>query len=90
MDSKIIESFKKEFLLIKSKGFVPSKRIHDTGIGKTFEDLMNIVENNVKVADYKGFLELKSKRALSESMVTCARANKRVQNCFCIFAIRFY
>ena len=70
MDNDIIESFKREFLIIKSKGFVSSNRVHDTGIGKTFEDLMNIAENNIKNADYKGVLELKSKRALSESMVT--------------------
>lgn len=70
MDSKVIEGFKKDFLTIKSKGFVPSNRTHDTGIGKTFEDLMQIVENNNHLADYKGILELKSKRVLSESMFT--------------------
>lgn len=70
MDDKIIEGFKKDFLAIKDKGFVPSNRIHDTGIGKTFEDLMQIVENNNHLADYKGILELKSKRVFSESMFT--------------------
>ncbi|MBI2659942.1 MvaI/BcnI restriction endonuclease family protein [Candidatus Woesearchaeota archaeon] len=70
MDRDVIENFKKEFAKIKSKGFIPSNRIHDTGIGKTFEDLMNIAENNIKEADYKGVLELKSKRELSGSMLT--------------------
>ena len=70
MYNKVIDGFKKDFLAIKNKGYVPSNRLHDTGIGKTFEDLMQIVENNNHLADYKGILELKSKRALSESMFT--------------------
>lgn len=70
MEDKIIEGFKKDFLAIKQKDWVLSNRIHDTGIGKTFEDLIGINENNNFLADYKSVLELKSKRELSESMVT--------------------
>src|SRR3989344_9586203 len=70
MEDKIIESFKKDFLAIKQKGWILSNRTHNTGIGKTFEDLIGIHENNNVLADYKNVLELKSKRALSESMVT--------------------
>lgn len=70
MDSKVTESFKRDFQIIKEKGWIESHRTHDTGIGKTFEDLIGIVENNNRLADYKYVLELKSKRALSESMVT--------------------
>lgn len=70
MEDKIIDSFRKDFLSIKQKGWVLSKRKHDTGIGKTFEDLIGIHENNNFLADYKDVLELKSKRELSESMVT--------------------
>lgn len=70
MNSKVTESFKKDFLVIKEKGWIPSNRTHDTGIGKTFEDLMGIVENNNFLADYKGVLELKSSRELAQGMVT--------------------
>jgi len=69
-NNKIIKSFKKDFLSIKSKGFVPSNRIHNTGIGKTFEDLIGIHENNNLLVDYEGLLEIKSTRELSGSMVT--------------------
>lgn len=69
MDNKAIEGFRKDFLAIKDK-WVLSNRTHDTGIGKTFEDLIGIVENNNFLADYKGVLELKSGRELSQSMVT--------------------
>lgn len=70
MEDKVIDSFRKDFLSIKRKGWVVSNRKHDTGIGKTFEDLIGIHENNNFLADYKDVLELKSKRELSESMVT--------------------
>ena len=70
MDNKIIEGFKKDFLVIKEKGWVASNRTHDTGIGKTFEDLMGIVENNNFLADYKDLLELKSSRELGQAMIT--------------------
>jgi len=67
---EVLEGFKKDFSVIKSKGFVESHRAHNTGIGKTFEDLIGIVENNNFLADYKGVLEIKSSRDLSSSMVT--------------------
>lgn len=70
MNDKIIEGFKKDFLAIKEKGWIPSNRFHDTGIGKTFEDFIGVIENNKSSADYQGVIELKSTRELSESMVT--------------------
>lgn len=70
MEDKIIDGFKKDFHVIKEKGWVQSNRTHDTGIGKTFEDLMGIVENNNFLADYKDVLELKSSREFAQSMVT--------------------
>jgi hypothetical protein len=70
MDAKVLQAFKKDFSLIKSKGFIESHRTHNTGIGKTFEDVMGIIENNSSLADYQGILEIKSKRDLSKSMLT--------------------
>ena len=70
MEDKVLQGFKKDFLVIKEKGFVESHRTHNTGIGKTFEDLIGIVENNNALADYEDVLELKSSRELSNSMVT--------------------
>lgn len=66
---RIIESFKSDFQKIKNKEYISSRR-GDTGIGKTFEDIMNIPENNSKMADYGGILEIKSKREYSQSMLT--------------------
>jgi hypothetical protein len=66
----ILEEFKAEFKKLRELGFIDSKRFHDTGIGKTAEDMLGIFENNDKSADYKGLIELKSARALSDAMVT--------------------
>lgn len=66
----ILEEFGLGFKALKGMGFIDSRRFHDTGIGKTAEDLLGIVENNKTSADYKGLIELKSHRELSEAMVT--------------------
>lgn len=57
------------FLEVKRLGFVPSNRGHNTGIGKTFEDYVGVIENNVDAPDLYGF-EIKSHRELSTSYVT--------------------
>jgi len=62
---KIIENFKK----VKDLGHVKSNRKNNTGIGKTFEDYVGVVENNIKEPDLFGY-EIKSHRELSQSFVT--------------------
>lgn len=65
-----LEKFKEDFEKVKKAGFIESHRTNNTGIGKTFEDLVNVVENNKQDVDYLNELELKSSRELSNSMVT--------------------
>jgi len=64
-----VESFKEAFLLVRGNGEYISNRTGNTGIGKTFEDAIGVIENNIDEADLHGF-EIKSQRALSESYVT--------------------
>lgn len=78
MDVKILQGFKKDFLVVKSKGFIESHRTHNTGIGKTFEDAIGIVENNSYLADYQGILEIKSKRDLSKSIDNSVNWSKKI------------
>ncbi len=47
---------------IKAQGWMDTMRKGDTGVGKTFEGLLGIKENNDQKADYKG-IEIKCKRA---------------------------
>lgn len=63
--NKIIKEFKR----IKSLGFIKSRRLNDTGIGKTFEDYLGVDENNLKDPDFEGY-EIKSHRKSSTSFVT--------------------
>jgi len=64
-----LQLFIKRFKLIKSKGFIKSHRTHDTGIGKTLEDLMGVEENNLQSPDF-GDIEIKSQRAFTGSKIT--------------------
>lgn len=59
----------KKFKEVKNKGFIPASRSGNTAIGKTFEDVMEIKENNDKLPDFGAF-EVKSLRFLSSSKIT--------------------
>lgn len=63
------EKMKDAYNKVKALGFVPSNRSNNTGIGKTFEDYVGVVENNLKEPDLFGF-EIKSQRSHSSSPVT--------------------
>jgi hypothetical protein len=64
-----VDKFINAFLDVKAKGEFKSNRSGNTGIGKTLEDAIGVVENNLDMPDLHGF-EIKSQRALSESYVT--------------------
>lgn len=66
---KQLQEFIKDFKRVKALGFHPSRRSHNTGVGKTYEDLLGIVENNTTDPDLHGF-EIKSQRAYTGSYVT--------------------
>lgn len=59
----------RRFKAVKKLGFVKSRRRSNTGIGKTFEDLMGVSENNSPAPDMKGY-EIKSHRVSAQSYVT--------------------
>ena len=54
---------------LSAKGWVKSKRTHNTGIGKTLEDYLGLTENNIALPDF-GVMELKSQRSGTVSMMT--------------------
>ncbi len=58
-----------KFNAVKELGFVKSHRKNNTGIGKTFEDYVGVVENNIDEPDLFGF-EIKSHRELAQSYIT--------------------
>lgn len=48
---KIIEAFYK----VKALGWIKSHRSNNTGIGKTFEDCIGVIENNLNEPDLFGY-----------------------------------
>lgn len=69
VSNKVMTSFKKDFLSIKGKEFKSSRK-SSTGVGKTFEDIIGVEENNNLLVDYKGEIELKSQREYTQSRLT--------------------
>ena len=66
---RTLDDFVREFRIIKNKGWILTHRSGSTGIGKTLEDLLGIVENNTDAPDF-GEYELKSVRINAASMLT--------------------
>jgi len=64
-----VNKFTSAFLSVKARGEYASNRSSHTGIGKTLEDAIGVIENNNDAPDLHGF-EIKSHRAFSESYVT--------------------
>ncbi len=62
---KIIEAFHS----VKQMGWLKSNRPNNTGIGKTFEDYIGVVENNLYEPDLYGF-EIKSHREEAGAYIT--------------------
>lgn len=67
--TKNFDELKKEFERIKQLGYVEAHRSGDTGIGKTFEDLLGKKEDNLAAPDFKD-IEIKSQREATTSMIT--------------------
>lgn len=62
---RIIESF----YAVRDLGYVKSLRKNNTGIGKTFEEYIGVVENNIDAPDLYGY-EIKSHREEASSYIT--------------------
>jgi hypothetical protein len=58
-----------QFLKVRDLGFVKSHRPNNTGIGKTFEDYIGVVENNHNFPDLAGY-EIKTHRRDTSSYIT--------------------
>jgi len=69
MRKQTLTQIKKSLQELSEKGWIKSSREHNTGIGKTLEDHLGIMENNIALPDF-GVMELKSQRIDTTSMVT--------------------
>jgi hypothetical protein len=84
-----IEEFKENFAIIRSKGFIKSKRNGPTGIGHTLESELGLLENNHARPDLEG-AELKARRIGSNNMISLFTFNKKAWKMKQLDAIRKY
>ncbi|OGZ63347.1 MAG: hypothetical protein A3C58_02560 [Candidatus Staskawiczbacteria bacterium RIFCSPHIGHO2_02_FULL_34_10] len=69
MQKRTLRQITQSLKELSKKGWIKSNRSHNTGIGKTLEDHLNITENNIALPDF-GVMELKSQRFDTLSMMT--------------------
>ena len=69
MQKRTLKQIIKSLEELSKKGWIESNRKHNTGIGKTLEDYLGVVENNIALPDF-GVMELKSQRLNTVSMMT--------------------
>ena len=62
---------------INQKGYIPSERANNTGIGYTLETQLGVKENNLRTPDL-GDIELKSRRIKSTSLLTMFTFNDSI------------
>ena len=84
-----LDEFKKSFKKLKSQGWIKSIRRGPTGIGKTLEEYIGLIENNVALPDL-GKIELKAHRINSTSMITLFTFNRKAWKMRPLEAIRNY
>jgi hypothetical protein len=71
----LLSKFKARLRKIQSRGYISTKRKGNTGIGYTFESLLGLKENNIRIPDL-GNIELKTKRRNTSSKVTMFTFNR--------------
>ena len=57
-----------KFAKIRENGWIETKRNGSTGVGYTLENLLNIEENSLPIADFEG-IEIKTMRILSKKLI---------------------
>lgn len=84
-----LTEFKQKFQALKNKGFVKSLRKGPTGVGFTFETLLQLKENNLALPDIAN-IEIKAHRDRSKSMITLFTFNRKAWQINPLDAIKKY
>lgn len=71
--NKTIDKLYNRFLHIQKLGWIKSVKNGNASVGRTFEDLIGIPENNFEIPDFNG-IEIKTKRQFSNSYTTLFNA----------------
>jgi hypothetical protein len=83
-----ISLLQNEFARINKLGFVKCTRPNnsDGGIGNTFEDYLDVKENNLKEPDFNGF-EIKSQRDFTSSYVSLFTKRPMISHAECCLCL---
>lgn len=84
---KNLIKLQKEFERIKNKGYIKGLSNNHGAIGRTFEQELNLPENEFSIPDYYG-IEIKTRRAYSKSYITLFNAVPDGENLFEIERIK--
>lgn len=76
-----IKKLKIEFKKIKEKGYIKGISNNFSSIGRTFENELNLPENNFSIPDYYG-IEIKTRRTYSKSSITLFNAEPNGKDLF--------
>jgi len=76
-----IKKLKREFIRIKNKGYIKGITNDHSSIGRTFENELNLPENNFSVPDYYG-IEIKTRKSYSKSFITLFNMEPDGENLF--------
>lgn len=76
-----IKKLKREFIRIKNKGYIKGITNNHSSIGRTFENELNLPENNFSVPDYYG-IEIKTRKSYSKSFITLFNMEPDGENLF--------
>lgn len=65
-----LQTFSEKLYIISQRGYIPTLRRGDTGVGQTLEKNLGLKENNLSLPDIGGEVELKAFRKNTDSMLT--------------------
>ncbi len=72
-----LKQLQERLVNLKERGFLPSMRSGNTGIGYTLETLLGVDENNLRLPDL-GEIELKAQRRNATNRITLFTFNRGV------------
>lgn len=89
-----LNELKNKLKIISSKGYIPTLRAGDTGVGQTLEQELGLTENNDSAPDLGSLGELKARRSKQNSLISLVSINRCIEwgsRCGCLYdAITYF
>ena len=89
-----LNELKNKLKIISNKGYIPTRRKGDTGVGQTLEQELGLIENNDSAPDLGSLGELKARRSKQKSLTSLVSINRCIEwgsRCGCLYdAITYF